>query len=104
MAQSSADVALAGMADDLAAIYDPAQSLTFWRLKAERNALRKRLVYLDSIKANCKTCAQWTGRACELFDEAPPADFQTADGLCESWVHDGIPFADPYKGRRSYVV
>ena len=84
--------ALTGMADDLAVIYTPESALTHWRLIAERTALRNRLAYLDSIKANCKACEHWGGKMCDLFNEAPPAEFQTADGQCESWVHDGVPF------------
>lgn len=93
--QSSADTALLGMQDNLEAAYPAGAPLTFWRLSAERQALRFRLKYLDGIKATCRTCVHFAGpkgfNRCSHFDDVPPAEFQESDGQCESWVHDGVP-------------
>lgn len=80
------------MQSDLNEIYPPGAPMTYWRLNAERTALRARLKYLDGIKANCRFCAHWQAGRCDVFDDVPPAEFQQSDGKCESWVHDGVPF------------
>jgi hypothetical protein len=84
------------MQDDLAAAYPPGAPMTYWRLNAERQALRFRLKYLEAIRAGCKTCEHF-GHArgfnrCAVFDETPPAEFIDSDGKCESWLHDGVPY------------
>jgi hypothetical protein len=93
---ADATAAISGMQDDLAGIYKPGEPMTFWRINAERNALRFRLRYLESIKANCKTCEHFGHEVgfnrCDVFDEVPPTEFQTKDGACESWLHDGVAF------------
>jgi len=98
MEQSSVDAELAvnGLQSDTAEIYPPGAPLTFWRLNAERQALRFRLTYLESIRATCKTCKHFLGprqgNRCDVFDDVPPAEFRDIDGSCESWEHDGTPF------------
>lgn len=95
MASSSVDP-MAGLQSNLDEVYPPGAPLTFWRLNAERQALRQRLTYLEAIRANCKTCEHF-GHAvgfgrCSVFDDTPPEHFQNTDGQCESWVSDGVPF------------
>lgn len=96
MEPSSADVAITGMQSNLDEVYPPGGSLTYFRLEAERKALRYRLQYLDSIRANCTTCEHFAHargfNRCAVFDDVPPDEFRTADGKCESWVHDGVVF------------
>ncbi len=91
-----ATAAISGMQDDLAGIYRPGEPMTYWRINAERNALRFRLRYLESIKATCQTCENFGHvrgfNRCSVFEDVPPADFQQTDGACESWVFDGTPF------------
>lgn len=96
MERSSAEAAIAGMQSNLDEVYAPGAPLTYWRINAERTALRLRLSYLEDIKACCKTCEHF-GHArgfnrCRVFDDVPPEEFQTTDGKCESWVHDGVPY------------
>lgn len=82
------------MADDLADVYPQGSTMTLFRLQAERNALRVRLTYLDSIKATCQTCEHWDAKRkfCQEFDDAPPPEFVQQAEQCTSWLHDGVPF------------
>jgi hypothetical protein len=81
------------MRDDLHDVYGPGAPMTYWRLTAERNALRLRLRHLDDIRAGCSTCEHWhpARTHCDHFDDTPPAEFQAADGKCEAWIFDGCP-------------
>lgn len=95
MVQSVADP-MVGLQSNLDEVYPPGAPMTFWRLSAERVALRLRLSYLEGIKANCKTCEHF-GHAvgfnrCAVADDVPPEDFRTTEGKCESWRHDGVAF------------
>lgn len=96
MERSSADAAVLGLQDNLDEVYPPGAPLTFWRLNAERQALRQRLQYLDALKATCRTCRHFAGakgfNRCAHFDDVPPDDFMATEGQCESWVSDGVPF------------
>lgn len=96
MVPSLVDSALNAMQDDLAEIYPPGQPMTFWRLSAERTALRSRLEWLEQLRATCTNCRHFAGvrgfNRCTLFDEEPPEAFRTDEGKCESWIHDGVPF------------
>ena len=95
MEQLSADIALAGMQDNLEAAYPPGAPMTFWRLGAEREALRRRLQYLDALRPVCKTCVNFLHvkgfNRCTVFDDVVPEAFRES-GTCESWVSDGVAF------------
>jgi hypothetical protein len=86
--------AIAAMRDDTAEIYPPGAPMTYWRLTAERNALRLRLRHLDDIRAGCSTCEHWhpARKHCDHFDDTPPDGFEKEVGRCEFWVFDGCPF------------
>ncbi len=62
-------------------------------LKTVRQALRSRLDELDRIKPVCEHCEHFSsGKVCSLFDEVPPADFQSTPEACADWQYDGVPF------------
>ena len=86
--------AIAALRDDLHDVYGPGAPMTYWRLTAERNALRLRLRHLDDIRAGCATCEHWHAqrRHCDHFDDTPPEEFQKSDGKCEAWIFDECPF------------
>lgn len=96
MAQSLAELEMVGMRSDTEEIYPPGTPMTYWRITAERTALRLRLAALDARKMTCKTCEHFGGaknfNRCSVFDDVPPAEFQDQDGKCNSWVSDGVPF------------
>jgi len=67
--------------------------MTAVELHAVREALRERLRMLDKITATCVHCEHFaTAQHCDKFDATPPADFRVAEGACEEWRFDGVPF------------
>lgn len=67
--------------------------MTAIELRTVREALRERLATLDKITATCVHCEHFAHAPhCAKFDAVPPQDFQRAEGACEDWRFDGVPF------------
>jgi hypothetical protein len=63
------------------------------RLQSTRQALRESLQRYESITATCDHCRHFsTGRICDLYQAAPPEDFQRQPEQCDGWVYDQIPY------------
>lgn len=66
--------------------------MTLIELRAVRDALRRRLTELDRITPTCWTCASFKDAPrCDKHG-AVPEEFQRAEGACQDWVYDGVPF------------
>ena len=62
------------------------------RLTSTKEALRKYLHELESIKPSCCTCENLSGSVCQKFQQQPPEEWKRGPVECEHWQHDEIPF------------
>lgn len=70
----------------------PADRMPLPAFVAARQALRDALATFESVKPNCRSCAQFEQGRCKQFDSDIPAEFQQQDEQCTEWIYDGIPF------------
>lgn len=68
------------------------QGATAEQLRQHREALRRATEDAQRIKTNCHDCEHFAIGHCKLFDADVPDDFARAEGQCDSWTYDGVPF------------
>lgn len=67
--------------------------MTIVELRAVRDALRRRLDELDSIKTTCDHCVHFAhAPRCAKFGADVPTEFSRTPESCPDWQYDGIPF------------
>jgi hypothetical protein len=62
------------------------------QLEQHRGVLRQALADADRIKTNCHDCTNFAIEHCRHHNADVPVEFQKAEGQCDAWRYDGIPF------------
>jgi hypothetical protein len=76
----------------MSAATGPADRMTLAAFLAAREAIFAAARAYDTVKPDCRSCANFEMGDCKHFGAPVPAEFQQQAGECEHWLYDGIPF------------